>query len=523
MASLYGISDHELPVYWDTNSWPWWQESNGMLSYMLYKVLWMSEDQKLETSELIIRLPICVLTPLCLFLTYKLGNSIAREMGSRSPWGLYGSLMLGANCSFLAHSFHCRFYMLNMVLVVAATWALLRACRKRTWSSLLVYTLAVWGSIASMLLSTLLVVPHLVYYVFSTSRTRQALLQGLVALISCLAFFAFLVSQDSNGFQRFNYMEEDGSFSTLCCLGYMGSSYTHPALPLFHANLNVWDNREPAVWAAIIISVVAWISAGWHLLKCRRGFQMTPAWLCPLILGWAVLFYLVFSTCVKFISLAPNYSWVLPFWGLVFGQAMGYKRWLRYLLLLTVIVAVPYTHISFMVGRMSVKDVLVTVADQRLPKEPVLFSGFRVVRYYVQRELGGCQVLEGNVCPAVARAWFHEEVPFELAPNLAFQSLEQLRLQHRGKPQRLWVIESSMNLTKTRLDWLARQVREQRLSFVYSDQYSLDAYRVTLWPCVAGQPIFKHPAPTPLRGHSVLRFLQRCRCVPADSRSILQS
>lgn len=511
LACFNGLTDHEFPLFWDFKKWPWWQESNGMLSNLLYQVLWLSEEQKFEHSELFVRLPMCIMAQICLFLTYKLGNALAREMGSSCPLGLYGSFMLAVNCSFLAHSFHCRFYMLNMVLVLITILLLVRACRQRTWLNLFLYLLAVCGCIGTMLLSAIIVVPSLVYYILSAPNPRLALKQGILVAVASLAFFVLLVAGDQFGFQRFKYMADDDTLGLILCLGYMGCHYVHPALESGVSSRNVWDNCDPTVWGVTIVSVVAFILVGWQLFKTRRGWRLTPLWLCPLILVWTVVFFAAFSALVKFISLSPNYSWCLPFWGLVFGQALCSHRWWRYIMLSSMIVAIPFTHISFLVGRTSPKDIAVTLMHQRQHLDPITLSCSVSHTNYLRKYIGYIQEIQGDGCDYVAKAWMEESAPLHLHRNQTCHLLDQVLRLHRVKPQRLWILDDDISMRQSRLDWLGLQEQQQRLSFTVTKRYPLDMYCITLLPCANGKAVLQHPAPTPLRGHSALKYLQQCR------------
>ena len=514
LAYSNGLSDHELnPIYWSFQQWPWWEEANGMLYYALYKAFWLTDDEIFAHSELYIRFPIILMAQLTLFLTYKVGNALARWAGTRKPWGLYGSFMLGVNCAFLAHSFHRRFYMLNTVMVLLATWLLLRACQKRTWASVALYALGVWGCISSMLLSSLLLVPHLVYYVGSASATRkrQALQQSLAVALASVSWFFLLSYWDVDGYSRFVYHQSDGCLGLILCLGYLGPDSVHPALPALDIQFSHGLSWDWPVRAVVLLSASALIALACHLLKNRRRFLQPTAWLCPLILVWTALFYYLFSAYVKRIDICSNYCWAFPFFCLVFGQALSVNRYLRYLMLVAIIAAVPFTHTSLLAHGCSYKDVLVTLAHQRRVHEPVVLTNAAVMRYYLQRELGEWQQGGRGCWLTMNDVESQKAVPIEVLPHQINRILELLQALHRTKPLRLWLVEDGHDISYAQQGWLSEQEQAQRLEFEFNDTYPVELYRVTMWPCATGKPIFKRPAPTPLRGHSALRFLQRCR------------
>ena len=549
LACSYGLSSHETACEtWNFDRLSWPSESNGMLSNFLYELLWSSNslpyrwfwshfDMSPAVSYLHTRFPALLLAQVVIILTVRLGNALAAKANSRPNWGLMGALILGANAAFLALSFHRRFYMLNMVMVLLATLALFRLCKERNWRWLAIYQLSLWGCCASMILSTLLVVPHLVYFVFTGTERRIALRQGALILLLSLGFLGLLVSQDSSGYGRFDYGNTHETLPMFLCNGDMGPRYAHPHFAEFHKN---WDDyhcwgkpRQALVGLTLLATLLlAWqlvregdsgkfltgsqgnrLAVGWEQQLSSYREERAARWFCPLTVLWAVLFYETFSATIKDIGIAPNFSWVLPFWGIALGQVLCRWRYFRYIFLLALLNAVPYTHTSVLVNGTSEADNLRTLVAYRQNNEPVFFPLYtlELQHYRSLVGLGKDDTIQAHPYD-VLRKVREPALPLTVEPSKLIACLQRLQSCSRSHPLRLWLHSYDQAPTAENLRvWLNQLYSQGQLEYLTTVDYLSPMYMVTLPPGVKGRAVTRHPAPTPLRGHSALKYLQRCR------------
>ena len=207
LAQIQDLTDHELDKYWPGFSlstlyqYPHFLndlESNGILAQAFYRLIWFGEDAPCDALTL--RLPVMVCALISLVLIYRLGKSLD---GYRL--GLCAAFVLATNTLQTGFAVHCRFYAFNTVMVILSTLLLLKMCQdeRPRWKWL--YMLSLLGCTCTMILSIFIVVPHLLYFIFTSRSRLRALMQAFLISLAVALCFGYLFFRDTQAVNHFNY------------------------------------------------------------------------------------------------------------------------------------------------------------------------------------------------------------------------------------------------------------------------------------------------------------------------------
>ncbi len=325
LAQFQDLTDHELDKYWPGFSlatiyqYPHflnyqYLESNGVLAEAFYRLIWFGEDTPCDALTL--RLPVMVCSLISLILIYRLGKSLD---GYRL--GLCATFVLATNTLQTGFAVHCRFYAFNTVMVILSTMLLLKMCQdeRPRWKWL--YMLSLLGCICTMTLSVFIVVPHLLYFIFTSRSRLRALKQAFLITLAIAICFVFLIIRDSQAINRFCYsrsFEESLHTCTYSLLGHGMTLGNHQLIALFD-NHDYWNTY---LWSTAYINGAFIATVFLALLyDCLRRHQLTTRFLFVFTLLMIYALMLLESITIKSVLIPSNLSPLIPFYAMT--MALG--------------------------------------------------------------------------------------------------------------------------------------------------------------------------------------------------------
>ncbi len=360
LALIQEITNHELGKYWPGISLATiYQdphlleniESNGILVQLFYRLIWFGEDT--HCDALTLRLPVMICSLISLILIYRLGKSLD---GYRL--GLCATFVLATNTLQTGFAVHCRFYAFNTVMVILSTMLLLKMCQDEhpRWKWL--YMLSLLGCICTMILSVFIVVPHLLYFIFTSRSRLRALKQAFLITLAIAICFVYLIIRDSQAINRFNYNSSlKLSFNTCTCtlLGHGCSLLGHGCSILGHGRsllnkstlfgifklydllgnslgsfqLDALFGNNKEYWLVYLLRAIqingAFLGAIFLALlyDCLRRHQLTPRFLFVFTFLMIYALMVLESATIKIILIPPNLSPLIPFYAMT--MALGLK------------------------------------------------------------------------------------------------------------------------------------------------------------------------------------------------------
>ena len=289
------------------------------------------------------RAPCIALGLLGVWTTFLLGGFLNCQRHFNFTQGLCAAFLLAVNVLHYSVSAHIRFYTMGTLGAILATLALLKLCRSRKFTWLLVYVACMVFSVSSMALTIILLAPHLAYFIFTAPRRGRALVTALTILLLFGGYSYYLLERQPEQFEVFNYTVESSwevAQQVFLENGNLGANLgPGDALVMEKGNAFFFYLMRVVCAVSLMLALAPrrWLSS-WNTGSSSQAQissmdigqrQEAEQWLCPLIVISCAGFIILYSICWKHLDSAPNYCWLMPFVAIWMAQAWRYSviRW----------------------------------------------------------------------------------------------------------------------------------------------------------------------------------------------------
>ena len=322
-----------------------------------------------------------------------------------------------------------------------------------------------------MILSTIILLPHIWFIIASAKDKKLAYRQSLCALVPCLLCLYMLVVHDQSGFDRFNYCAFDYRTYALFFLGngYLGTLYSCQLLADEMKDVSAIILGSVCI-ATVIIIIAAIIS---FAIKCKRESVHRAELFCPVICFIAIGIYHCFSVTFKNIVISPNYSWVLPFFCVTLAYALCSSRCLRYIFLLVILNAVPLTYSNILISRSMDKNVYNTMLSYMRPNDSVIISSINIVdRHYLRVLLPDKNVKDDVTAKSIVTDIQQQNTVLDIKAEELLSCLKRGLFSCYSKHMTLWIYFHGMDgdreqIKNSAMAWIANNNKRGVLSYQY--------------------------------------------------------
>ncbi len=435
-------NDEQIPNINDLSGY----ESNGCLYYYTFRLIssaWDNYPYDYRNRFLCWGLGLAAIP-----LLFWVGRSI-----KDSFTGLLVAFLLAGNVAHLAAASYHRFYTANECCSILATGLCLWACRgqsKLRWGW---YLLAMLASVASTMLSLLLLIIHLGIVLLTSHQNSVALKRfAWVALLCCL-FWGWLLYRDRAGLYRFNYGEfRADSVVTVSdmLLSYGGNrcSYVSDSLNLnnFVAPVKRAANGSLQIlsWLTLLAGIGVWrwsCSVAWqHLARVKLALVVGVACITAL--------FIAYSLGVRNLAKASNLLWLIPYMVLILGLAMRTSRLFRIAMLTAILLASPYLSLMTTIWSAYNTEFVYYAVSHRRAGEVMVFNDMRTVSlpvawqkvlhvFHFRHNAPGVVIIEGDDRRSLHTLFWADTMPWRRIWLFANERRELERYLGDGRPVRV--------------------------------------------------------------------------------------